>query len=303
MVLRMQSPSTRRARNLVLAAAMTLTVAACSQSSTASAAKLTLATHDACGTTTTAPSWQHVVWIVMENKSYDDIVGNSSAPFENQLAADCGLATDYHGVTHPSLPNYIAMTSGSTQGIADDGPPSAHELTSPSIFSQLDADWKSLQESMPTRCDLTNSGQYAVKHNPAAYYTNIRSACEIQDVPLTTADISARFTLVTPNLCNDMHNCAVSVGDQWLSVFIPKVLESSQYAAGNTAVFLTFDEDDRSSGNHVATFVIAPTVAGGTRSATPFTHYSLLRTTEEMLGLAPLGDAASAGSMRSAFGL
>jgi phosphatidylinositol-3-phosphatase len=257
-----------------------------------------------CGTRPTASKWRHIVWIVMENKAYDQIIGNPAAPYENDLAERCGLATAYRAVAHPSLPNYIALTSGATQGIVDDDPPSVHPLASPSIFSQLGSDWKSLQESMPNPCDLGSSGTYAVKHNPAAYFTKIRRVCGSRDVPLgPSPDLSAKFTLLTPNLCHDMHDCPVETGDRWLTTFLPKVLASPEYAEGSTAVFVTYDEDDGSADNHVATLVIAPPVPAGARSPVPFTHYSLLRTTEELLGLSTLGAAREAPSMRTAFGL
>jgi phosphatidylinositol-3-phosphatase len=240
----------------------------------------------------------------MENKSYGQIMGSADAPYENELAAECGLAANYHAVSHPSLPNYIALTSGSTHGIADDDPPSAHPITGPSLFSQLGNEWSSLEESMPANCDSGSTSEYAVKHNPAAYYTEIRSACETRDIPLREPpDISHRFTLITPNLCHDMHDCPVSTGDGWLAAFVPMVLNSTQYQTGDTAIFITYDEDDGSEDNHVATFVIAPSVARGIRSSTTFTHYSLLRTTEEMLGLPGLAAATTATSMRSAFHL
>jgi hypothetical protein len=256
-----------------------------------------------CGRTATRPtSYDHVVWVVMENKAYSSIIGSSSAPYINQLAHQCGSASQFYAETHPSLPNYIAMTSGSTQGITDDNAPSSHPLNVPSIFSQVSSGWRSLQESMPSNCLLTNSGLYAVKHNPAAYYTNIRTACLSLDVPLaSTPDVTARFTFVTPNLCNDMHDCSVATGDAWLSSFLGKVFSSSQYGAGRTAVFLTWDEDDSSHSNHIATVVAAPSVVPGTVSASNFNHYSMLRTTEEMLGLGLIGKATSAASMRNAF--
>jgi phosphatidylinositol-3-phosphatase len=275
---------------------------------TASATPSATPTSGPCGTASAPPSagYQHVVWIVMENKSYGEIIGSSSAPYLNKLAAQCGVASNFHAETHPSLPNYIAMTSGSTQGITDDNGPSSHPLGLPSIFSQLDSGgWRSLEESMPSNCYLTNSNPYAVRHNPAAYYTSVRTACNTYDVPLgTTPDISARFTFVTPNLCNDMHDCSVQTGDTWLWTFLPKIFGSSQYKAGNTVVFITWDEDDSSAGNHIATLVASPTTRPGTVSSTSFTHYSMLRTTEEILGLSPLlGGAASAPSMRTAFNL
>jgi hypothetical protein len=256
-----------------------------------------------CGTATSAPAtYDHVVWILMENHSYNEIIGSSAAPYINSLASQCGLATNYFAVSHPSLPNYIALTSGSTQGITDDNPPSSHPLNVSSIFGQLEpGNWRSLEESMPSNCDQTNSGEYAVRHNPAAYYTNLTD-CNTQDVPLgSTPDISAKFTFVTPNLIDDMHDGTIQQGDTWLSTFVPKLTSSTQYQAGKTAIVITWDEDDSSQSNHVATLVIAPSVTPGTKSATQFNHYSLLRTTEEQLGLPLLANAASATSMRSAF--
>jgi phosphatidylinositol-3-phosphatase len=256
-----------------------------------------------CGTVATPPAtYHHVVWIVFENHSYSEIIGAPSAPYINTLAIECGVATNSFAETHPSLPNYIAMTSGSTQGITDDNPPSSHQLSGPSVFSQVD-DWRSLEESMPSNCDLTDAYPYAVKHNPAAYYTGIRTACGTLDVPLASApDISATFTFVTPNMCNDMHDCSVSTGDSWLSTFLPKILNSSAYTSGDTAIFITWDEDDSSEQNHIATLVISPSVPLATSVATTFNHYSMLRTTEELLGFSTyLGNAATAPSMRSAF--
>jgi hypothetical protein len=258
-----------------------------------------------CGRTATPPaSYDHVVWVVMENKAYGSIIGSASAPYENQLAAQCGSASQFFAETHPSLPNYIAMTSGGTQGVTNDNGPSSWPLNVPSIFSQLPGAWRSLQESMTSNCQMTNTTLYAVKHNPAAYYTNIRTECASLDVPLTsTPDLSARFTFVTPNLCSDTHDCSVATGDAWLSTFLGKVFASNEYQAGRTAVFLTWDEDDSSASNHIATIVAAPSTVPGTVSATRFDHYSMLRTTEEMLGLGFVGNAATAASMRGAFGL
>jgi phosphatidylinositol-3-phosphatase len=258
-----------------------------------------------CGRAGTPPArYDHVVWVVMENKAYGSIIGSASAPYENKLAAQCGSAVNFFAETHPSLPNYIAMTSGSPQGISDDDPPSSHPLDVPSIFSQLGTNWRSLQESMQSNCLLTSSGVYAVKHNPAAYYTNIRSDCGVLDVPLADPpDVSAKFTFVTPNRCNDTHDCSVATGDAWLQTFLGEVFASPEYQAGTTAVFMTWDEDDGSDSNHIATIVAAPSVTPGTAPTATFDHYSMLRTTEEMLGLGLIGNAASAPSMRAAFGV
>ena len=257
-----------------------------------------------CGTTTVPPVWRHVVWIIEENRSYNQIVGSPAAPYLARLARECGLATDYAGVAHPSLPNYLALTSGSTHGAVDDAGPSAHPVAGPSIFSLLGSRWRTLAESMPLACDRQPSGNYAVKHNPAVYYTSIRAACARQDVPLgRTPDLAAAFTVIVPNLCNDMHDCSTATGDVWMSRELPLIFSSAAYRAGDTAAFITWDESD-AGGSQVPLYVIAPSVRPGTRVHEALSHYSLLRTTEEMLGLHPLlGAARRAPSMAQAFGL
>ena len=255
----------------------------------------------------------------MENKSYSQIIGSSAAPYTNQLAGQCGLATNYSAITHPSLPNYIAATSGDFWGIGDDNPPSSHPLAVGSIYSQLKAagrTWRDYEESAPSNCPLTSSGQYAVKHDPAPYYTGVRTDCAAWDVPMGTTsagnllnDLTGNtlpnFAFLTPNLCNDTHDCSISTGDNWLKSWFPIILASPAYKAGTTAIFLTYDEDDGSSANHVATVVVSPFTPAGTASNAALNHYSLLKTTEEMLGLGFLAHAGDGGtaSMRGAFGL
>ncbi len=253
----------------------------------------------------------HVVWILFENKASSSVVASASAPFLNSLAQRCGLASDDHGVAHPSLPNYIALTSGGTQGIEDDKKPSDHPLAVPSLFSQLDAagrTWKSYEQSMPGNCRRTDAGRYAVRHNPAAYYTTLTS-CTTNDVPYEqlAQDLGRgtlpSFSFVTPDLCHDMHDCSVSTGDAWLSRELPRLLDSSAYRSGSTAVFLAWDEDDHSSGNQIPLFVVAPSVRPGTVSTTAFQHPALLDLTEQLLGLPPLPGATGGRELRHAFGL
>lgn len=175
--------------------------------------------------------------------------------------------------------------------------------------------WRSYEESMPSRCDLSSVGTYAVKHNPAAYYTDIRAHCRRWDVPMGTVSAGPfasalhhshlpSFAFVTPNLCDDMHDCSVATGDAWLRTWVSAIIASESYRAGATVVFITFDEGTASS-NQVATVVVAPSTPSGTRSTTAFTHYSLLVTTEELLGIHM--HLAHAGlptrGMRSAFHL
>jgi len=255
-----------------------------------------------CGTGGTA-QYSHVVWIMLENVGYS-VVGSPSAPYFNLISSRCGLATNYIAVSHPSLPNYVALTSGSTQGISDDGEPSSHPLSVPSIFSQLGSNWRGLIESMPSSCDHVTSGQYAARHNPAVYYTSITSTCQQNDVPLSLPlDLSAGFTMIVPNICDDMHSCSVSIGDAWLRRYVPLILESTQYQSRSLVLFITFDENDSMASNQVPTVVIAPSTPRGQRVHIRFTHYSLLKTTEELLNIGQLGQAKTARSMLAPFHL
>jgi hypothetical protein len=163
---------------------------------------------------------------------------------------------------------------------------------------------------MPRRCALKSSHRYAVRHDPAAYYLRIRSHLCTRDVPLGTpragelaTDLRRnhlpRFSFVTPDLCNDMHDCDVATGDAWLRRWLPVLLASRAYRAGRTAIFITWDESEGGGGNRVATIAIAPSVRRGSTTNAAFNHYSLLRTTESMLRLPRLlGSAAHASSMR-----
>lgn len=256
-----------------------------------------------CGVTRTASTYNHVVWILLENVGYS-VVGSKSAPYLNSLADQCGLATNYLAISHPSLPNYIALTSGSTHGVTNDGEPVTHPLAGSSIFSELDGNWRGLVQSMPEACDHVTSGSYAARHNPAVYYLNLAATCQRDDVPLTLPlDLSSRFTFITPNICDDMHSCPVAIGDRWLSQVVPEIVASPEYQARSLVLFITFDENDGGPTNRVPTYVVAPSVPQHLRVGVALTHYSLLRTTETLLGLPLLGASRSATSMVNPFHL
>jgi len=154
---------------------------------------------------------------------------------------------------------------------------------------------------MPTDCNLGSNGRYAVKHNPAAYYVGAddRAACQTGDVPLPgTLGSLPTFLFVTPDLCHDTHDCSVKTGDQWLAGWLPQLLNGPDYRAGTTAVFLIWDEY-----TPMPNVIISPSTPSGALLGTRVDHYSLLRTTEELLGLPLLAKASSAPSMRAAFNL
>jgi phospholipase C len=278
-----------------------------------------------CGTVATAPTYTHVVWILMENHSLGDIIRNTQAPYINQVAGECGLATNYHNLSHPSLPNYVGMTSGlagrSLKPFDPDCNPSKKcSTTAQSIFGQGET-WKAYEESMPSDCAPANSGEYAVRHDPPPYYPALAAQCATQDVPYTqlASDLASNtlpaFSFITPNLIDDMHDGTILQGDTWLSTNLPTILNSPEYTSGTTAVFITWDEGTGGKNGEacstnttdpsclVATLVVSPSTPAGATSAVLFNHYSLLGTAEQLLGLPALGQAASSATMTSAFDL
>jgi phosphatidylinositol-3-phosphatase len=276
-----------------------------------------------CGTVKSPGRYTRVIWIWMENHSYGTIIGSKQAPYINRLAAACGLATNYHNITHPSLPNYVAATSGLgysklTAFASDCAPADGCTTTAASIFSQGET-WRAYEESMPSNCHRTNSGEYAVRHNPPPYYTKLK-ACSSSDVPYSrlATDLAHNklpaFSFITPNLIDDMHDGTVADGDKWLAAALPKILNSPEYRNGSTAVFITWDEGEGGTsqrcatntsdvGCRVATIVVSPSTPRGTRSGRLFNHYSLLATAEQLLHLPKLGQAATAATMTTAFRL
>lgn len=272
-----------------------------------------------CTGRTPPARWQHVIWLWMEDQTYAATTDPVQASFENTLVARCGVATDYHGLYHDvSLPNYMGATSGQTQGdyFGNDAGPDQDPNEAASIFAQLTSarlSWKVYAEAMPSNCYASDSGTYAVRHNPAPYYTAIAGDCATDDVPLGDAthgalvdDLTARrlptFSFIAPDLCHDTHDCSVATGDRWLAQLVPMILASPTYQDGRTLLVITHDDSGHGA-QPVETIVIAPSVIPGTRSTQRFDHYALLRTTEDIFGLGHLGSAASAPSMRAAFHL
>lgn len=265
------------------------------------------------GSVQPVPALARVYVIVLENKAYDQIVGGADAPYINALIARYGLAEAYQAVAHPSQPNYLALVSGSTQGVHDND---RHDVTAPTLFDQLEQagrSWRVYAENVPPDCyrnataegGRDGAGIYARKHEPAISFTDIsgsRARCaNIQD--LSSFDpAAADLELIIPNLCHATHDCPVAAADDWLRSFVPRILESAAYRAGG-ALFITFDEGSETArdSNHVATIVAGPDVIAGTRSGVPHNHYSLLRTVQDAWGLGCLAESCSANTLGEFF--
>jgi len=244
----------------------------------------------------------------MENQAYGNIIGSSSAPYINSLLASGGLATNYFGVSHPSLPNYLALTGGSAFNIGSD-------CTTCWVSAQNIADgvegvgktWKAYEESMPSACFVGDSYPYMQKHDPFIYFNDIRTdstRCQNRVVPYTqmrsdlkSSSTTPNFAFITPNMCNDMHDCAISTGDSWLQQQVPSILSSPAFTTQSSLLAITWDEDDSSAGNQVPLILLGGVTAGSTSSAA-YNHYSLLHTIESGLGLPTLtGNDAGAATM------
>jgi len=237
------------------------------------------------------PAAKHVFVIVLENTSYQLALGQ---PYIASLAQQYALATNYHSVANPSLPNYLAMTSGSTWGIRDDG---YHRLSAGGVGSQLsDAgiSWKAYTEGFTGDC-FNSPYPYALKHNPFAYYGG---TCPANVVPMTdlATDLNGdtpQLSWITPGLCNDGHDCGIRTADQWLSQVVPQITSSPAWRQDGV-LFIAWDESSAADGR-VALLVVTPSLRG--QIATPLDHYSLSATISDQLGVPRLGEAQQAASL------
>ena len=248
---------------------------------------------------------------VEENHSLSQMA--AGMPYTFSLAQRYGYATNYTAIRHPSLPNYIAIAGGQTYGITDDNPPSSHPLNGLSVFGQAIAAGKTAKvyaDGMTSNCMASNTGRYVVKHNPWPYFTPQSETvpCSTHDVPETqlAGDITngtlPNAGMVIPDLCNDAHDCALSVADDWFKTRMQKIFAGPDWQSGHLAVVLTADEDDSSQGNKVLTVVIHPSQNGHVVTSA-LTHYSLTRLYEDVVGAPYLFNAATAPSLSAAFGL
>ena len=230
------------------------------------------------------PRLDHVVVIVFENQERKNIFTPGAAPTFDRLAASYAQASDDRAVSHPSLPNYLALVSGSTHGVTKDcvdcpqrGP------TIGSLLTERGRSWGSYAEGYPS-----GSG-FAKKHVPFLYFPGGTAHVH----PLTAFNPSRlpAYSFVTPNLCHDMHDCSIGTGDAWLAKFIKPLLSVKR-----TAVFIVFDEGSTNvgGGGDVALLVAGTAVKPHSQYTLPTSHYGLLRTIEEALGVPALGASARA---------
>lgn len=266
-----------------------------------------------------------VFTIVFENHGAGAVLSETN-PYIMGLADQYGTADAYLANSHPSLSNYLLMTSGDTHGVGDDAPPADHPIDgTDNLADQLDAagiPWRAYMEDMGEPCRLEDAGEYAVRHDPFVYYTSLTSdeaRCREHVVDMEAnldADLAAdayRFMWITPNLCNDMHDCPTTTSDEWLSELIPRLMDSPGYRAGG-AIFLVWDEGSTDV-SYAASYVFhrpqnVPFILisdnlmnDGFVSGTTYGHDSYLATVEDALGLPRLATTAESTPMGDFFGV
>jgi acid phosphatase len=253
---------------------------------------ITAPAHAAAG----VPRYDHVVLVVEENHSYNEIINGTAAPYiKNTLAAGGVLFTNSFAIEHPSQPNYIDLFSGSNQAVTSDSCP--HTFTTANEAAQLLAagdSWSSYSEGLPSvGSTVCTSGAYARKHNPWTNFSNVPAA---DNLPFTSFPSPASFaslptvSWVIPNLNDDMHDGTIAQGDTWLR---SRIDAYAQWARNhNSLLIVTWDEDDSSMSNQIPTILYGAGLTTG-RYSERINHYRLLRTIEDMYGLPYAGAASS----------
>jgi hypothetical protein len=240
------------------------------------------------------PRPNHVVIVVEENHSYNEIIGNPSAPYINSLAKQGANFTASFGVEHPSEPNYLDLFSGSNQGVTDDSCP--HTFSTANLGSNLltaGFTFGGYSEDMPsvgyTGC---NYNKYYRKHNPWVNFTNIPSSANMPftSFPSNFNDLPT-ISFVIPNQNNDMHDGSISQADTWLKQHLDSYVQWAK--TNNSLLIVTWDEDDNTQNNQIPTIFIGPMVKPGNYSET-INHFNVLRTLEDMYGLSYVGKSSTA---------
>jgi len=254
----------------------------------------------------TIPNFDHIFVIVMENKPQSGL-NPTQTPYLESLAASGAELTQSFAVGHPSLPNYLALTGASTFGLTIDCN-TCYVGAMPNIVTDRiepsGRSWKAYMESMPSSCYLADTSLYAVRHDPFVYYDQIRTdpnECnKVTPYSQLATDLSSTATTpsfgwITPNLCDDAHDCSITTGDTWLSTNVPALLASPAFTTQRSLLVVTFDEDDYSDNNNIPTILVGSGITPGTQSSAPYDHYSVLKTIENAWSLATLttNDAAA----------
>jgi phosphatidylinositol-3-phosphatase len=240
---------------------------------------------------TGVPRFDHIVVVVEENRADAEVLGSTDAPYINQLARSGLLLTNSYAITHPSQPNYVALFSGSTQGLSSDGCPNtfsgdnlAHQLLS------RHQSFAGYSQSLPSAGYLgCSAGPYARKHAPWTDFANVPRSAGRPLAQFPSYPDLPKVSFVIPDLNHDMHDGTIAEADAWLRSHLAGYVTWAE--SHNSLLVLTWDEDDRSAGNHIPT-VLAGAHVPAAHYGKRVDHYTILRTIEAACGLPALGAAA-----------
>jgi len=259
------------------------------------------------------PSSSRVFLVVEENHSYSNVIGNSAMPFVNGLASKYGLATQYYADTHPSIGNYLMLTTGKIES-NDDG--FSGTVSDDNIVRELvkaNKTWHSYAENLPSPGYLGGDAYpYLRHHNPFTYFSEVIGTGQAGNVvPYSqfASDFSSGnlpdFSFIIPNALDDAHDGSLAIADSWLQTNIDPLLKSSAFQSGGVLIIL-FDEsemtDTAHGGGHVAWIVASANAKPGYQSTNIYQHESTLRLVLSTLGVSSFpGNAASAPDMGEFF--
>ena len=253
--------------------------------------------------------------IVLENREFDEVVGSPEAPYFNHLVERGALATNFYGLLHPSLPNYLGLLAGSTFGLTDDCTDClARGANLATQLAGADVSWRAYMGGMPTSCYTgPDVGEYVKRHNPFMYFPSITGSPRLcnrvvperslrQDL---TDNTLPEFAWIGPGLCDDGHDCSTGATDDYLQRRVPAIL---RHLGPDGALAITYDEGTSdagccgvAAGGRIATLLVGPGVRAGVRLSHPYTPYSLLATIEDRFDLPRLRNARDAPTLKAAF--
>lgn len=260
------------------------------------------------------PIFSHVFLVVEENHSFTEVIGNSSMPYLNSLASKYGLAKQYFANAHPSIPNYLVLTTGQMETLNDNFSGTIGDDNVVRELVSAGKTWKAYEESIPSAGYLGGDAPpYVRRHNPFSLLSDVQkdSSQAANIVPFTqfatdlANDSFPNFSFIVPDVNNDAHDGTLAAADSWLQSNIAPLIASSTFQSSGLLVII-FDESELTDldhgGGQVAAVIVSSKSKPNFQSQTLYQHQSALRLVLAALGVDKFpGQAATAPEMAEFF--